>query len=816
MTLEEMVRETLSRHSSDEIMLDAFIQWASNPTSMSAGYGVEENYSFIASNLQDRYGLSSSQASGYIDRLRHDCECILEATNDVYQVRSEVLRQLQGELGKQWRKGMGQQLGGAPTEIRSAGTLLCVLAERGYSTSRWEDLLAPFQAYYMAAYGTIVSPVSVRNGLLKAGMLNRLFWISSKRLWDRQDYYVLPPLPPAASIGLAGLEKAPTDREVRVYVRELFERRRFEQLRVLDEVSRENFGARTYYGIIPSFLSSKGVCGQHANTIAISPFVLDQVRDTLHQEKQTRLEGFESRIENALVTLRNKHWPDCELIFTQMEGEHSLWRWDSSGNPKLYLYLALSLTAPDLRALTYRIELTGNQSIMVIVAYQSIPSAKEVLETSFGPYRSMNVSLLLPTDKGLRYELTTGEDHAYARPIVEVMGKALGADIDVKPPQPSPVSFPEPPPTPPVLPTPPGPPVTELRVLLGTAGAAEIFWAPAIESSWNFAIVGSAGTGKTQTVKAILKEFVKQGIPYIVFDFRNDYVPIKSSTSDFGSVLDLSHISINPLELDGSNSPRDQKYQVSDIIDLVYTIGERQIAYIRDAIRLSYEDNGINEDKEGTWAYPSPTFADIQQNLERLAEEGSRTEKDSIKGIFARLDPIFDYGIFSAKTVMPFEDLIKGRTIVNLGVLLNDNLKAVVCEFLLRKLRYYLYSLPESREPRLFIVIDEAHRLKYEKTSSTGQLLKEARKYGVGLTLSTQDPVDFPDLVYNNIGAILSLQLTDPKYAKSIAEHLGGRVGWQSVKNDLSEKFSAFVKYSSRPDVIKFRVTPHYERQGQD
>lgn len=356
------------------------------------------------------------------------------------------------------------------------------------------------------------------------------------------------------------------------------------------------------------------------------------------------------------------------------------------------------------------------------------------------------------------------------------------------------------------------PPPSELRVLLGVHGSEKIFWCPANERSWNFAIVGSAGTGKTQTVKSVLNEFAKQDIPYIVFDFRNDYVPVKSLSSDFGSVLDLGNISINPLELDGSCSPRDQKYQVSDIIDLVYAIGERQIGYIRDAIKLSYEGKGIQEDDEGSWKQAPSTFTDIQQNLERLAEEGGRAEKESIKGIFARLDPIFDYGIFSAKTVMPFEDLVKRHTIINLGILPNDNLKAVVCEFLLRKLRYFLYGLAESREPRLFTVIDEAHRLKYEKSSSTGQLLKEARKYGVGLLLSTQDPVDFPDLVYNNIGGILSLQLTDPKYAKAIAEHLGGKVNWQSVKNELSEKFAAFVKFSGQSEVIRLKVIPYYQR----
>ena len=215
---------------------------------------------------------------------------------------------------------------------------------------------------------------------------------------------------------------------------------------------------------------------------------------------------------------------------------------------------------------------------------------------------------------------------------------------------------------------------------------------------------------------------------------------------------------------------------------------------------------------ENSWRNTPPTFDDIQNNLNRISGEGDSGTRSSIEGIFARLDPIFDYGIFSAKTVMPFEKIMNGQTVVNLGILPNDKLKAVVCEFFMRKLRYYLDKSGESREPRLYVIIDEAHRLKYERKASAGQLLREARKYGVGMLLATQDPVDFTDVVYNNIGGIMSLQLIDPKYAKSIAEHLGGKVAWRNVKNDLSSKFSAYVKFSSNENAIRLDVVPHYER----
>ena len=823
MTVEEVVRDTLNRYRDDEIMVDAFVQWASNPTSMSAGYGIEENYPCIARNLMERYSLTSKEVEHYIEKLKAACNQFLQQTEDVYELRRIIQEEFCSELGQALRRGIVNRIQNASLDAKRVISLLTELRERGHSEAGWESIQDKVQSYFAAVHGVIMSPERMRKDLVKVGLINRLLWITSKG--HRKESYVLMPIPPADAIGLTSVELAPKS-DTAEYIKALFDKRSYEQLRILDEVSRENFGILTYYGEVPSFLSAKGICGQHADTLAISPFVLDEVRENLHLEKEERLGEIKERVENALVFLRNQLWPECELIFFQSKREEILWRWDSSTSPPLYIYLAPWLTRPNLSDLTSYINMDyrmhkNNIHLMVMTAYQSLPSIKRLLESSFSLYRSTPISLVLISDGSLRYEILKDEAHPYAHQIVEAIQAVfsnlaqqialvklkLPAAVSVEP-QPQPLKPPE-----------KGITKTEqrlileLRVLLGSSDSGQVFWLPSNERNWNFVIVGSAGTGKTQTVKAILDELAKLGLPYIVFDFRNDYISVETKASDFGKVLDLSSISINPLEFDGTNSPRDQKYQVSDIIDLVYNIGERQIGYIRDAIKMSYVGKGIYEDNKDSWKNAPPTFIDIERNLNRLSEEGGRAEKDSIKGIFARLDPIFDYGIFSTKTVMPFEQIMKSHTIVDLGVLPNDNLKAVVCEFLQRKLRYYLYGLSESREPRLYVVIDEAHRLKYEKGSSTGQLLKEARKYGVGLILSTQDPVDFPDLVYNNVGGVLSLQLTDPKYAKSVAEHLGGTVSWQNIKNELSVKFSAYAKFSSQRDVVKLKVTPYYERK---
>ncbi len=843
MTIEEKIYSILDQYQNDEVMLDAFFQWATNPTSMSAGYGLEENYSYIKKNLALRYALSPTEVEKRLKALEEACSVLIveaEQLPDEKKYRiGHVQKRLsailcQGDYGNLRVQGVIRRLQEASEETRKALLLFNLLGNIGASvlavnftepSTQYCNYQSEFQAYHKSIFGELSPVLEVSRELIVTGAYNELYWVPSptaKKSSPRPTLVkaILPSITELEELGT----KLPTVPDVPKLLEPYWEKD-VDILRLIDIVS-HSYQCVTEVDEplpvnIPNFMGISGT------TVALSPMVRDDAKQYVEFAKDERIWPIRQTLEKALVAVEKLIEPQADLgVLWSGQGE-IVWKFTTT--PPLYIYLAPWLTTSTQMVAPSRVNFQEKPHVLFVIPCQSRASFLKTLERISGfslkeTRWEKSLGLLTNLQKSAEFQLLVGKRHPLLEKIFEAILKLSGAspqpsliaadEVD-KPKEPAKPKAPSEQPTSPDTQGPLGSSGKGLGILLGTCGSEKIFWHPGAERSWNFVIVGSAGTGKTQTVKAVLREFSNQQIPYIVFDFRNDYVPPKSSSCDFGSVLDLSSISINPLELDGSSSPRDQKYQVSDIIDLVYAIGKRQIGYVREAIKLSYENRGIHEGSEETWKQAPPTFADIQQNLERLAKEGVGAEKGSIKGIFARLDPIFDYGIFSSKTVMPFKELARNCTVINLGILPNDNPKAVVCEFLLRKLRYYLYSLPESREPRLFIIVDEAHRLKYEKSSSTGQLLKEARKYGVGLILSTQDPVDFPNLVYNNIGGILSLQLTDPKYAKSVAEHLGGQVSWQSVKNELSDKFAAFVKFSSHPNAIRLRVTPYYERSNE-
>jgi len=62
---------------------------------------------------------------------------------------------------------------------------------------------------------------------------------------------------------------------------------------------------------------------------------------------------------------------------------------------------------------------------------------------------------------------------------------------------------------------------------------------------------------------------------------------------------------------------------------------------------------------------------------------------------------------------------------------------------------------------RCYIVLDEAHRLAMSEGSPVERLLREGRKFGVGVILASQQPEDFTSVAYTNTATKLAFQLFD-------------------------------------------------------
>jgi len=333
----------------------------------------------------------------------------------------------------------------------------------------------------------------------------------------------------------------------------------------------------------------------------------------------------------------------------------------------------------------------------------------------------------------------------------------------------------EPPPIPPET-----RPVT-LSVPLGKTERGESYcWEPLGEFNPHFLIVGSPGSGKTQTAKAVVVHLRRQQVPAFVIDFENEYGD-KALT---GLILKPGEdVTVNPLDL-LEGPPTTVKFRVSGMLKKIYGLGDQQEAMLRSAIADVYEDAGIVEKDKSTWANTPPLFDAIRDQLQALAQgKGERAKR--AEAVLNRLEPIFELALFGGTTQVAFDDVLRSGATVFLRDLPTDETKLAGAEFFLRWLWHRILREGEIKNRlRLLVVLDEAHKLAYEQ-SPVASLLRQGRKYGVGVLLSTQQPDDFEskELAFQNTAFHMCFSCSAERHARTMArEMLGGEDLYQTIR----------------------------------
>ena len=363
-----------------------------------------------------------------------------------------------------------------------------------------------------------------------------------------------------------------------------------------------------------------------------------------------------------------------------------------------------------------------------------------------------------------------------------------------------------------------------LSVYLGKdlVSGGSLLWEPLRESPRRLTnphviIVGTSGSGKTQTTMAILYELYRQNVPSLIFDFHGEYSDPKMGKfrkQTAAQVVDaLSGLPLNPLDvpLDVWGRPHNYKrvvWEVSEIIGNIFRLGLQQQRALKRAMEMAYQLSGFSNDSS-TWNRKAPRFSQLKEILERQTEERGGV----ISGLLSRIDVLFDVEVFSERAANRFEDLIDKVTAVDLSRLFNDEHRLVVARFLLQKVYNHMLLQGESRGLKLMVVVDEAHRLSYDETLL--RLIREARKYGVGILLSSQEPSDFPTTAIELPGTKIFLQ-QGPQGARTLGLHLEPSDGKRrsQIEDELQklEVGQAFLKSDHFLPYVKGRIQLFYER----
>lgn len=182
------LQRVLESHTEDERMLDAFWQWATNPTPPVSGYALEENEGFIATGLLMRYG---SPAIEEVSRVSAACRELVSGGASIFELQQTIMMLLGGPLGAAMRVGMARRIA-APLPGRRA--LAAWLKARAiwraapdrpewtlgeFDWSLGQDLVGLEKDLHTTIFQTLFGgPYDLLREALAAGVINRLYYRS--------------------------------------------------------------------------------------------------------------------------------------------------------------------------------------------------------------------------------------------------------------------------------------------------------------------------------------------------------------------------------------------------------------------------------------------------------------------------------------------------------------------------------------------------------------------------------------------------------------------------------------------------------------
>ncbi|MEN9224955.1 MAG: DUF87 domain-containing protein [Thermostichus sp. DRC_bins_24] len=254
-------------------------------------------------------------------------------------------------------------------------------------------------------------------------------------------------------------------------------------------------------------------------------------------------------------------------------------------------------------------------------------------------------------------------------------------------------------------------------------------WDPHVLPNPHVVVIGASGSGKTQTLKALAYELSQTSHKQIlIIDFHGD----QSLPGETVYPLHMaSPHGINPLTVNPDpegGGPHLQAIQIAMLLRKALALGPIQEGLLLDILKQLYLNHGILQSQPDSWTLPPPTFAHLEQIIQKQVEEGS-TDHTKLQ---IKLAATFSYGIFSR----PQPDFT--APLIRLDVSkLPPALGSIAAESLAHQLMNQ-HRLQGESAPRTFVFIDEAKEMPKTSGSALDRLIMDGRKYGLALILASQ------------------------------------------------------------------------------
>ncbi|GMQ49708.1 helicase HerA domain-containing protein [Vibrio sp. 10N] len=310
-----------------------------------------------------------------------------------------------------------------------------------------------------------------------------------------------------------------------------------------------------------------------------------------------------------------------------------------------------------------------------------------------------------------------------------------------------------------------------------------LYWKPTDTDHFfnpNMAIVGTMGTGKTQTAKSILLQLHRQRerntggekFGVLIFDYKNDYTDDEFVNATGAKVIEASNIPINPFALFTKHklAPVHTAKTFITTMGRTFRLGPKQNQMLKNCIDLAYEKKGIFRNRVSTFKNPAPTLKDV------FAIYNSQ-EKVPQDTLMSALSDLYDYEVFepNARKCKSLFDMLDDNIVVVQLSGTDENLQSLIVAVLLDIFYIQMHQAGKPkpngshRALKKLVLVDEADNFMSQDFPSLKKVLKEGREFGVGCILSTQG-LDHFKTADNNYAdyqnAFICHRLNSPKKAQ--------------------------------------------------
>ncbi|ELY5180444.1 ATP-binding protein [Vibrio cholerae] len=302
-------------------------------------------------------------------------------------------------------------------------------------------------------------------------------------------------------------------------------------------------------------------------------------------------------------------------------------------------------------------------------------------------------------------------------------------------------------------------------------------------------ITGSTGSGKSNTVYALLDQAIQQDIPFLVIEpAKGEYKHVFGNRADV-RVLGTNDrftelLKINPFSFPEQTHVLEHVDRLIEVFNVCWPMYAAMPAILKDAVLRSYEACGWDlRDSTSTLSSPLfPTFADLLMKLESVISQSAYSDemKSNYTGaLVTRVRSMVNglNGLIFAADEISNVDLFDRNVIIDLSRVGSQETKSLLMGLLIIRLGEYRAEQMLMNQPLKHItVLEEAHNILRANPSTSGaegssvaeksvemlsNAIAEMRTYGEGFIIADQSPSAVHISAIRNTNTKILMRLPD-------------------------------------------------------